>query len=244
MPDFIKKGRVPAVKNAVLIEGLPGIGNVSRISVEFLIDKLKAKKVCEIYSNKFPNSVIVDDSSLVKLFKVELYHAKIRSRDLLLLSGDCQPASEKDNYELSEFLINLIRKQVSELITLGGIGYPNLVKSPKIHCVVNNPILKKRLSKLNVVFDGNKTVRLIIGAAGLLLGLGSLYDINGFSLLVETFNHPQYVGIEESRELLNVLIDYLGVKISLKDLDDEIKGINEGLKKELKAKPDKQSYIG
>ena len=51
--------------NAVLIEGLPGIGNVSRICVDFLIDRLGAVKLCDVYSSVFPNSVMVTDDSRI-----------------------------------------------------------------------------------------------------------------------------------------------------------------------------------
>ena len=41
------------VNNPVLIEGLPGIGNVGKIVVDFLIDQLKHELVYEIYSKVF-----------------------------------------------------------------------------------------------------------------------------------------------------------------------------------------------
>ena len=40
-------GKIPKLKNAVFIEGLPGIGNVGKVAVDFLIDELKAKKLYE-----------------------------------------------------------------------------------------------------------------------------------------------------------------------------------------------------
>ena len=43
-------GKKPNLKNPVLIEGLPGIGNVGKIVVDFMVDELKAQKVYEIYS--------------------------------------------------------------------------------------------------------------------------------------------------------------------------------------------------
>ena len=35
----------------IAIEGLPGIGNVGKLAVDFLIDELKAKKLVTIHAN-------------------------------------------------------------------------------------------------------------------------------------------------------------------------------------------------
>ncbi len=44
----------PKLKNAVFVEGLPGIGNVGKLAAEHLIDELEAKKFAEIVSKHFP----------------------------------------------------------------------------------------------------------------------------------------------------------------------------------------------
>ena len=36
----------PKLNNPILIEGLPGIGNVGKLAVEHLIEMTKAKKIC------------------------------------------------------------------------------------------------------------------------------------------------------------------------------------------------------
>ena len=48
----------PKLKNPILIEGLPGIGNVGKLAVEHLIDKTNAVKFAEIYSKDFPPQVL------------------------------------------------------------------------------------------------------------------------------------------------------------------------------------------
>ena len=53
--------KVPKMKNPVLIEGLPGIGNVGKIAIDFLIDELKPNLVYTLYSYSFPHSVYIND---------------------------------------------------------------------------------------------------------------------------------------------------------------------------------------
>ena len=66
----------PKLKDIILIEGLPGVGNVGKLAAEHLIDELKAKKFAEIYSKFFPPQVLVDDDGVVKLVNNELYFVK------------------------------------------------------------------------------------------------------------------------------------------------------------------------
>ena len=48
----LKKGfrKKPELKKPILVEGLPGIGNVGKVVVDFIIDELKLKKLYEISS--------------------------------------------------------------------------------------------------------------------------------------------------------------------------------------------------
>ena len=43
----------------VMIEGLPGVGNVGKLVVEHIIEELHAEKIIEIYSWHFPPQVFV-----------------------------------------------------------------------------------------------------------------------------------------------------------------------------------------
>ena len=105
--EFCKK---PSLKKAVLIEGLPGIGNVGKVAVDFIIDELKAKKLYEITSDTFPHSVFVNEDNLVELPKIEIYYKKVNGHDLLLLGGDVQPIDELSSYGFCEKVLDLIKK--------------------------------------------------------------------------------------------------------------------------------------
>ena len=54
------------LKDAILLEGLPGVGNVGKLAAMHLIEELKAKKCTEIYSSHFPPQVLIDDDGVVK----------------------------------------------------------------------------------------------------------------------------------------------------------------------------------
>src|SRR3989344_6479049 len=101
------------LKNPLFIEGLPGIGNVGKIAVDFLIEELKAKKLYTFFSHKFPHSVFVNEDNLVEVPKLEMYYKQFRDhskKDLLLLTGDIQPIDEESCYSFCEEIIKIAKQ--------------------------------------------------------------------------------------------------------------------------------------
>ena len=167
-------GKSPKLNNTVFIEGLPGIGNVGKVAVDFLIDELKAKKLYEITSYTFPHSVFVNEDNLVELPIVEIFYKQLNKKDILLLGGDVQPIDEVSSYEFSEKILDLAQKfNVKEMITLGGIGLSDIPKKPRVYCTGNT---KKIIEKYKSELVSNKLYGIvgpIVGVSGLLLGLST-----------------------------------------------------------------------
>lgn len=63
MWKFTLNKKVPKLSNVILIEGLPGIGNVGKIAIDFIVNELKAKSFADISSYDMPNSVFVNEKS-------------------------------------------------------------------------------------------------------------------------------------------------------------------------------------
>ena len=220
-------GKMPSLNNPVFIEGLPGIGNVGKIAVDFLIDEIKAKKLYEITSYTFPHSVFVNEDNLVELPIVEIFYKKIDGkRELLLLGGDVQPIDEISSYEFSEKVLDIVQKfKGKEIITLGGVGLADIPKKPKIYCTGNT---RKIIDRYKSDLVSNKlygVVGPIVGVSGLLLGLATKRKMEAISFLAETYGHPMYLGIKGAKEILKVLDKKLNLKIDINKLDREIKDI-------------------
>jgi len=218
--------RMPDLHDAILIEGLPGIGNVGKVAADFLVDELKAEKLLRFDSHSLPNSVFVNEENLVELPMIELYYKKRgkKLKDLLILVGDVQPVDEVASYEFSHKVLEIAKQlHCSEIITLGGIGLPNIPKEPKVYCTGNTKDIVKRYKKDTNVNDNlYGVVGPIVGVSGLLVGLPDKNDTQSIALLAETLGHPMYLGIKGAREILKVLNKKLLLKINLKDLDKDI----------------------
>ena len=74
-------------KEFTLISGLPGIAYIGKLSVEYLVQQLKAEAVAEIYSKYFPPYTLIKKEGVVELLKNELFQFKDDNKDLAFLSG-------------------------------------------------------------------------------------------------------------------------------------------------------------
>ena len=221
-------GKKPKLNNPILIEGLPGIGNVGKVAADFLVDELKAKKMYEITSYTFPHSVFVNEDNLVELPRIEIFYKKFdgKRQDLIILCGDVQPIDEVSSYEFSEKMLDMAEQFKSkEVITLGGIGLAEVPKKPKVYCTGNTKKIIQRY-KHGVVNDQlYGVVGPIVGVSGLLVGLAKRRNIDAISFLAETYGHPMYLGIKGAMEILKVLDKQLNLNVSMKRLNKEVKDI-------------------
>ena len=233
-------GKIPVMKDAVLIEGLPGIGNVGKVVVDFLIEELDAKRIYEFFSYSLPHSVFVNENNLVDLPKIEMSYARTKNGPLLLLAGDTQPADEVSSYSFSEEIVNIAKKNnTKEIITLGGSGLPTIPDSPKVYCTGNSKkLIKKHKNGTNIDDNLFGVVGPIIGVSGLLLGMAKRTKVDALTLLAETYSHPLYIGVKGAREILEVLNKNLDVKLDMGKIDDEIDDIEDEIGKRSKKLKD------
>src|SRR3989338_1771101 len=183
---LVRKRKLASLANPLFIEGLPGIGNVGKVAIDFVIDELKAEKIYEITSSTFPHSVFVTDGNLVELPTIEIFHKRVRGRDLLLMGGDVQPIDEAGCYDFTYHLLDLLQKhRVREIITLGGIGLADIPKKPKVYVTGNSkPIVDAYHKELGDAVERSLygVVGPIIGVSGLLVGLAAQRNIRAVCL--------------------------------------------------------------
>jgi len=216
---IIEKEKVK-LKDPILIEGLPGLGMVGKITVKYLIKQLKAKKFAELYSPHFAYYVLVNDKGNIKLLRNEFYYWKNYSdgNDLILLTGDSQAQTVEGQYEVANKILDFAKeKNVKLVITVGGYRR-DVTDTPKVLAsATSSEVLKKALEAGS---QSNSPGSPIVGAAGLLVGLAKFKDIDGICLLGET---PGYMpDPKAAKSILMVLKEMLNLKIDLTDLDKEI----------------------
>ncbi len=241
----------PELKDPVLVEGLPGVGNVGKLAAEHLVDQLDAKKFVEIYSKYFPPQVLVNDSGIVKLVNNEMFYVKRpeAASDLVVLIGDYQGLTPDGQYELSDKVLRLAQELgVKMMFTLGGYGLGKLVEKPRVLGAVTDEELVEDMKAHGVTFSKGEPGSGIVGASGLLLGLGKIHGMRSVCLMGETSGY--FVDPKAAQAVLEVLSKVLDFKMDYTDLEDkaeQIDALTSKLKEsEPQPEPKKEDlgYIG
>jgi hypothetical protein len=248
----VKILKKPKLNKPILIEGLPGMGYVGKLAAEHLLEVLHAKKFAEVLSPYFPHHVAVEAEGTLRPLRNELYWARLDGRDIVIWTGDVQPVSTEGHYELVECVLDIIKKLgVKQVFALGGYAtgkYSDV--RPKVIGMGDSKLLEKIKKRGVLVEKGGGP---IIGAAGLLLGLGRLRGLRGICLLGET--HGIVVDHRAAQAVLEVLTGILGVKLDLSNLEQRAKMTKEimervrremelGERKERQREEEEAWYIG
>ena len=234
-------------KNGVLITGLPGIGLVGHVCVNYMKKKLNAKKVAIIYSDHFPHQVLMKKDGRMRMLRNVMYLIEKKEgikRPILLLTGDVQAGTSEGQYEVAEKIINFAKKRgINEVITIGGYSTGVFKEDKKVFGAVNNKRYKEQWK--GVVFGEAKGS--IVGAAGLIPAIAKYKGIKGICLMGET--QGSYVDSASAKKVLEILLNYLNISLDLSELEKEamekekvIKKIEEEIKKKIKGEDD-TSYI-
>ena len=231
------------LKKPILIEGLPGIGLVGKLAAEHLIRELKAEKVAEIYSEHFPHQVLMLKKGTLRMLKNKFYawkNPKKNGADLLILVGDVQAITPEAQFEVCSRILDYFAKMNGKRIyTLGGYGVGKIIENPRVLGSATHKEVVDELKKYGVVFgEANGS---IIGAAGLLLGLGKIRKMDGACLMGET--HGGYVDVKSAKSVLITLTKILDIKLDLNKLDERAKE-SERFMKKMEKEIEKQRGIG
>jgi uncharacterized protein (TIGR00162 family) len=168
---------------------------------------------------------------------------------MVLLTGDYQGLSSHGQYELVEKILDISEELgIKEMYTLGGYGLGHEIDEPNVLCATTNKKLVKTMKKYGAIFKKNEPGGGIVGASGLILGLGQLRNIQGACLMGET---PGYlVDPNSAKAVLKILMKITKVKVNLSALEKKAKEIEriahqlQEMETMSKDKSEELKYIG
>ena len=215
-----------------MVEGLPGIGNVGRVAAGYLVNELKMVKFAELISPHFLPLVLLQNDSVAHILKCEFYYCKRKGRDIVVLTGDTQSISPEGHYEICDKVLEFCAKLgVKEIITLGGFAEGREITEPRIIGAVNDKKLLKKYEKFDIDFGKEHPIGTIVGASGLLLGLGKVRNIDAVCLMGETFGMPVMTDPKAADKILHTLTKILDIKVDLSKIEKTIKEMEDRLRK-------------
>lgn len=219
------------LKEPVLVQGLPGLGYVGKMAVDYFIEKLKPKKVAELYSSYllFPDGnlgINISEDGTYSLPKYEFYSYSEKDPNIIFLTGDAQP-SVTGQYEVASTVLDFAQQFGAKMVfTMGGYGTRSGNDVGAVYVVVGDQVLGDRLRKLGAKLAKGGAVT---GAAGVILGIGRQRGLQCAGLLGATTG--AYPDLEAARAVIQMLKELVSIPMELKDLDSEIEDMRKKMEK-------------
>jgi len=231
----------------IFVVGLPGIGQVGKLVAEYMIHVLAAEKIGEIHAIYFPPQVILDENGVARLPRNELYLYRAENRHVVFLVGDFQSTSNEGHYLMADAYLDIAAELgVKRIYTLGGFGVGHLISTPRVFGAANRGELRGEITEDGVTFDRDEPGGGIVGAAGLLLGMGGMRGIDAICLMGETSGYV--VDPMSAASVLTVLSKLIAVPVDPTQLNDraaEMEKVVQGLLESEKSQHEEElSYIG
>ncbi len=209
---------MPKLDSPYLICGLPGSGFVGKLAADYLVEQLKAIRFADMFSTSFPPQVTIQSDGTVDLVKNSLYYCKIKSHDLVLLTGDAQPTTPESEYALAEEILAISKKlDVKSIYTLAAYITGSFTKNSRVYGTSTSREVVKEFSKNGIITMSSGT---ITGMNGLIIGAGKKVGISGVCLLGETSGYV--VDPKASKAILETLGKIIGFELDMTDLDKRI----------------------
>jgi hypothetical protein len=219
------------LKEPALVQGLPGLGYVGKVAVDYFVEKLKPKKFAELYSGYllFPDGnlgINISEDGTYSLPKYEFYAFEEREPHVMFLTGDAQP-SVTGQYEVASVVLDFAQQfGCKSVFTMGGYGTRSSKDAGSVYAVVGDSDLGERLTKMGAKLAKGGAVT---GAAGVILGIGRQRGLQCAGLLGSTTGI--YPDIEAARAVIRMLTGIVGMPVDLKALDTEIEDMRKKMEK-------------
>lgn len=219
MPTRLRHLSRPKLKHPVMVAGLPGIANVGKLALEYLLQRLSAEKFLELYSEYFPEWVIQEEGTISPL-KVDFFHSRPEGmkQDMILVTSDAQAATPLGQYLLTGELLDVaVRHGVKLVGTMAAyVVSPEERRSYGVVGAATDVDLAKTLSECGVKLLNSGA---IVGMNGMLPVMATRRGLRGFCLLGVTEGGVLDAGA--SAAVLKSLAAVLSFKLELKDLEQQ-----------------------
>ncbi len=224
----------PKLKSPVLLAAWPGIGNVSIIVANYLLDKLEFKDLAELDAAHFFDPIgVIAREHIVETpnfpeSRFFYWKNKKGEHDLILFIGDDQPASKV--YDLAGCVLDVARFfGVGRVYTCAAaLTRIHFTEQPRTWAVTTNKMLVNELRKLDLLQKGTLQ---IAGLNGLLLGVAKELGMDGVCLLAEVPNQTSRLeNPMAALAILKVFARIMNITVDTSELAENASEIVEQVK--------------
>jgi uncharacterized protein (TIGR00162 family) len=163
---------------------------------------------------------VIGTDGVADLMKNTIFYSKTTSNnDLLLLTGDSQPADPVSEYLLAEEILDIAAKfDTKKVFTLAAYITGMFVDKPRIFGTATDAGILQTFHRQNILtMDAGS----ITGMNGLIIGIAKLRGMEGACLLGETSGYV--VDAKASKSLVETLLSMVGIIVDMTNLEKRAK---------------------
>lgn len=209
------------LRRGVLVQGLPGIGLVGKIAVDYIVANLRLPLLAELIGPGLllpvgNAGVFVDGAGVLHLPSYKFYLLERDVGDVVFLTSEVQPVSW-GQYEVAERVLDYFTR-IGGREVVGVCGTSTESEEVEVYYALAGNLDEKRFEAFNLKKSSGGT---ITGACGLLPALAAMRGLPGYVIMGSTSTSEPNPAA--AREVIVVLSKLLGIEVDLEDLDRMIK---------------------
>ena len=170
----------------MVLEAVPGVGNVGKILVDGLIEKHPSRTIGWILHPDFPPHATLSDEGLIGPPRLNIESVIIPSGErICIVTGMMQPMTASGQYEVAEAILELAGdSESSRLLVLAGLAAEPDQRS--IHVVCSDIGFRNTLENEDITVSRDQPKGGMIGMAGMVLSLSSIVGVPTLGVIAET----------------------------------------------------------
>lgn len=218
---------IPEPKPSVVVGGIPDSGPVAGFLMEYLLKKLQAKPLANIYSWFLPSEILLKNQK-PELKRYQLSYAIGADTNLLLFTGDVQPTSEEGVYHICDNVLKLANQfRAHTVYTVGAYLVRETPHLPRLFAAATDSDHLTQLKQLGALPMRPGTVTWM---NGVLFGLARVRAMRGAYLCSETTSPSlDPAAIRATKSVLRFLNKVAHLSVDFDDLEESPENVRTSL---------------
>jgi len=173
-------------KGSMVLEAVPGVGNVGKILVDGLIEKHPSRTIGWILHPDFPPHATLSNEGLIGPPRLDIESVMLpNGESVCIITGVMQPMTAPGQYEVAEAILGLASdSEASRLVVLAGLAAEPECRS--IYVICSDKEFRNTLEKEDIVVSRDQPKGGMIGVAGMVLSLSSTLGVPALGVIAET----------------------------------------------------------
>ncbi len=171
---------------SMVLEAVPGVGNVGKILVDGLIEKHPSRTIGWILHPDFPPHATLSEEGLIGPPRLDIVEVILpNGESVCIITGVMQPMTAPGQFEVAETILGLASgSKARRLLVLAGLASEPDCRS--IYAVCSDRGFRKDLEKEDISVSREQPKGGMIGIAGMVLSLSATFGVPSLGVIAET----------------------------------------------------------